>query len=85
MLHAIMRFGRRFAAPTFNRCRSFGGSVVLTCHQTGEAYSIIPAGPVGFHVAGTGRYIAHALNHSDAVDIIERDARGALRSLKLAA
>jgi hypothetical protein len=74
-------------SPSFDRRRSFAGSVIYSCRQTGEDYSIIPAGPVGFYVAGGGgRYIARAANHTDAAGLIQRDARDQLRAaVRLAA
>lgn len=82
----IRSIARHFIAPTFTRRRSFGGSVVLTCQETGEAYSIIPAGPIGFYAAGAGgRLLGPALNHSLAAELIEADARQAIRSLAIAA
>jgi hypothetical protein len=71
-----------FAAPTFTRRRCWAGSIVLTCHQTAEEYRIIPAGMAGFYVSGSGgRYIAQAPNHCHAIELIERDARDAVRAL----
>lgn len=86
MLKAILTLGRLFAAPTFTRRRSFAGSVILTCEQSGEEYSIIPAGPVGFYVAGSGgRFMGRADTHSAAAELIRHDARDALRAQRIAA
>lgn len=82
----LRRFRHRFTEPAFDRRRSFAGSLILTCRQTGEDYSIIPAGATGFYVAGAGgRYIAQAANHSHAAELIDRDARDAIRAFGLAA
>jgi hypothetical protein len=43
--------------PSFSHRRSFAGSLIYNCHQTGEAYSLIPAG-TGYYVAADGGAIS---------------------------
>lgn len=83
---ALRTLARRFASPTFDRRRSFAGSIILTCRETGEPYSLIPAGFGGFYVTGNGgRYLGAANGYTDAMTLIECDARDAVRSLPVAA
>lgn len=78
---ALRRFRHRFTEPSFERRRSFAGSLIYSCRQTGEDYTLIPAGGRGYYVAGSGgRFLGTAGGHTDAVEMIEADAREAIRS-----
>lgn len=82
----IATIARQFEAPTFDRHRDFAGALIFTCHQTGERYSIIPAGPCGFWVAGSGgRFLDTVDSYTDAAELITRDARDAMRAFRIAA
>lgn len=82
---AIRRLAAYFTAPTFDRRRGFAGTIILRCRETGEEYSLIPAG-LGFYVAGSGgRYIATGHGFTDAMVLVTSDARDAIRAFALTA
>jgi hypothetical protein len=83
MLKSLRRLGwRLFFNPTFTRRRGFAGALILTCIETGEDYSLIPAGFGGFYVTGAGgRYLGSADGYTGASDLIEADAAAACLAL----
>lgn len=86
LTNALRRFRHRFTEPSFDRRRSFAGSLIYSCRQTGEDYTLIPAGGRGYYVAADGgRFLGVAAGHSEAVELFEADARDAIRSLPAAA
>lgn len=83
---AIRRLAAHFTEPTFDRRRSFAGSIILHCRETAEDYSLIPTGGRGFYVAGSGgRYIGTGHGFTDAMVLVSSDARDAIRAFALTA